>query len=98
MNVRQLREISEELQRLRTRGGVGYRELETVASRLGRIRRGGESGSHGQWVSRFPTLRPVTIARHSGDMKRGTKNAILNALEDDVILWEPEIAEQDKRN
>jgi hypothetical protein len=90
MESERLNEIAAELQRLRLRGGVGYRELESVAKQLGRIHRG-ESGSHGQWVSRFSTLRPVTIARHKGDMKKGTKNAIINALEDDIAQWEIEI-------
>jgi hypothetical protein len=91
MEPERLREISEELQRLRVSGVVGYRELESVAKQLGRTRRGGAS-SHGQWVSRFPNLRLVTISRHKGDMTKGTKNAIINALEDDVVSWEVEIA------
>jgi len=40
-------EIAERLRKLRITGGVGYRELESVAGQLGRSRRGGESGSHG---------------------------------------------------
>jgi hypothetical protein len=92
MDRGRLSDITRELRKLRISGGVGYRELESVAGQLGRNRRGGESGSHGQWVSRFSTLRPVTIPRHKGDMKRGTKNAIISALEDDVALWDEEIA------
>jgi hypothetical protein len=92
MKLERLREIAEELRRLRVRGGVGYRDLEAVAKQLGRTRRGGEASSHGQWVSRFPALRPVTISRHKGDMKKGTKNAIISALEDDLAMWEMEIA------
>jgi hypothetical protein len=79
---------------LRRRGGVRFRDLEAIAPRLGRTRRGKESSSHGQWISRFQVLRPVTIARHRGDLKTGTKSVIIKALEQDIELWEIELSER----
>jgi hypothetical protein len=94
LNARQLSKITEEMKALRRSGGVSYRELEQVASQLGRSVRATE-GSHGQWTSIFPGLRPVTILRHRGDTSRWTKNAILDALMEDVEMWEVKLAEEE---
>lgn len=96
LNARQLSKIAEEMKALRRSGGVSYRELEQVASLLGRSVRSTE-GSHGQWTSIFAGLRPVTILRHRGDISRWTKNAILDALMEDVEMWEMKLAEEESR-
>jgi hypothetical protein len=37
----------------------------------------------------FPELRPLSIPDHKGrDMPRGTKNSILDQLEEDLLAWE----------
>lgn len=41
------------------------------------------------------SLRPVTILRHRGDTSRWTKNAILDALMEDVEMWEVKLAEEE---
>ena len=92
MKARQLGKIEAELKMLRTRGGVTADDLESLAASLGRVRRAG-SGSHGQWLSAFKGVRPVTIARHTGDLKMGTKKAIIAALEEDVALWQARLEE-----
>jgi hypothetical protein len=92
MDARQLAKIASELKALRKRGSVTAGELESLATSLGRTRRAG-SGSHGQWLSAFPGVRPVTIARHTGDLKVGTKRAIIAALEEDLALWEGQVEE-----
>jgi len=93
MDARQLAKIAAELKALRKRGSVTADDLESLAASLGRTRRGGGSGSHGQWLSAFPDVRPVTIARHTGDLKIGTKKAIIAALEEDLALWEVRVEE-----
>jgi hypothetical protein len=90
MNARQLAKIAAELRALRARGGVTASDVESVAASLGRVRRTA-SGSHGQWLSAFAGVRPVTIARHTGDLKIGTKKAIIAALEEDLALWEAQL-------
>jgi predicted RNA binding protein YcfA (HicA-like mRNA interferase family) len=88
MDARQLAKIAAELKSLRQRGGVSCRELEAVATQLGRVYRN-SGGSHGQWSSTyFPALRLVTIPRHSGDLKTGLKQRIIAQLEEDVAMWE----------
>jgi hypothetical protein len=93
MNARQFGRIASELKALRERGSVTAGDLESLAASLGRTRRAG-SGSHGQWLSAFPGVRPVTIARHTGDLKIGTKKAIISALEEDLALWEGQVEEE----
>lgn len=47
----------------------------------------------------FPHLRPLAIPSHKGrDLATGTKNAILNQLEDDLIAWNKRISEEERRN
>jgi hypothetical protein len=92
LDARQLAKIAAELKVLRTRGGVAAGELESLAASLGRTRRAG-SGSHGQWLSAFSGVRPVTIARHTGDLKTGTKKAIIAALEEDLAMWQSQLDE-----
>jgi hypothetical protein len=95
MDARQLAKIEAELKALRRRGSVTADDLESLAASLGRTRRSA-SGSHGQWLSAFPGVRPVTIARHTGDLKIGTKKAIIAALEEDLALWERRVQEDEE--
>ena len=61
--------------------------LEGLASDLGR-RLNGKRGKHPIWVNdQFPSY-PLSIPRHSGEVPPGTRNSILNQLEDDLIAWE----------
>jgi hypothetical protein len=92
MDARQLAKMEAELKALRKRGSVTAGDLESLAASLGRTRRDA-SGSHGQWLSAFPGVRPVTIARHTGDLKIGTKKAIIAALEEDLARWEAQLEE-----
>jgi hypothetical protein len=64
------------------------RELQSVAHKLGREKI--QRGKHPMWESvPFPELRPLSIPDHKGrDMPRGTKNSILDQLEEDLLAWE----------
>jgi hypothetical protein len=47
----------------------------------------------------FPHLRPLSIPNHKGrDMPPGTKNSILNQLEDDVDAWDEALSRQERGN
>lgn len=47
----------------------------------------------------FPHLRPLSIPNHKGrDMAPGTRNSILNQLEEDADAWEEEIERQERGN
>jgi hypothetical protein len=66
-------------------------ELERVAGQLGRklVKRGKEP----TWENEnFPTLRPLSIPDHPGDLANGTKNAILTQLDDDIIAWDDQLS------
>lgn len=70
-------------------------DLEALAKQLGRskVKRGKEP----TWESdEFVGLVPISIPHHGGkDIARGTKNSILDQLEDDLIAWEEYLDEQD---
>jgi len=57
-------------------------------------------GKEPTWVSRdFPELRPLSIPDHGGrDIPYGTKQSILNQLEDDVYSWEELLLQQESEN
>jgi hypothetical protein len=66
------------------------RELQAVAGQLGRkpVKRGKEPMYESE---PFPHLRPLSIPNHKGrDMAPGTRNSILNQLEEDADAWEEE--------
>ena len=66
-------------------------DLERLARQLGRklVKRGKEP----VWESiEFEHLFPVSIPHHGGrDLAPGTRNSILNALEDDILAWEEKL-------
>jgi hypothetical protein len=49
------------------------------------------------WESvEFAELYPLSIPDHGGrDLAIGTKNSILDQLEDDILAWEERIADDD---
>ena len=94
MNRNRLRRLWAELERLR-RAPQKAAALEGLARRLGRRRARG--GRHPIWVSEeFDGLRPLSIPRHANrDLPPGTRHAILNQLEDDLLAWEERLLEED---
>ena len=72
----------------------GARALERLARQLGRqpVKRGKEP----MWESAKFSLFPLSIPHHGGrDLPVGTRNSILNQLEDDILAWEEELSEED---
>ena len=68
------------------------KDLESVATRLGRYKH--NRGKEPMWMSGQFTLPPLAIPHHGGrDVPTGTKNSILNQLEDDILEWEDWIEE-----
>lgn len=72
------------------------RDLEALAKALGR--RQAKRGKEPNWVNpNFPDLHPVSIPHHGGkDIPQGTKNSILDQLEDDLLAWDEEIESSDE--
>src|SRR4051794_38817850 len=69
-------------------------DLRRFAQALGRkkVIRGKEP----TWESKELDVFALTIPNHGGkDIPIGTKNSILNALEDDVLAWEEKLGEED---
>jgi hypothetical protein len=74
-------------------------DLEGIARRLGRKRI--NRGKHPMWESQdFPKLYVLSIPDHgSKDLPVGTRNSILDQLEDDILAWEELIqAEEEHEN
>ncbi len=89
------------IRRLRAKAN-GYRrsqpkaqELISLAKGLGRkeVNRGKEP----TYESTAFNLRPLSIPNHKGrDLAPGTRNSILDALDDDLIEWEQWLDEQER--
>src|SRR5580704_1380007 len=92
--LERLRQTLADLRRVQPKS----RQLQSVAGQLGRrpVRRGKEPMYESE---PFPHLRPLSIPNHKGrDMAPGTRNSILNQLEEDADAWEEEIERQERGN
>ncbi len=70
------------------------RALERLARQLGR--KPAKRGTDPMWESAQFSLFPLSIPHHGGrDLPVGTKNSILDQLEDDLLAWEEELSEED---
>lgn len=70
------------------------RDLEVLARLLGRKRV--KRGKEPTWESIELTVYPLTIPHHGGqDVPIGTKNSILDQLEDDILTWEETLGLED---
>lgn len=71
--------------------------LQSLAKRLGRTK--ADRGKEPTWVSPFP-LYPLSIPDHGGgkDLANGTKNSILNQLEDDILAWDERLSSNGHTN
>jgi hypothetical protein len=68
--------------------------LERFAKALGRkkVKRGKEP----IWESQELDVFPLAIPHHGGkDLATGTKNSVLDQLEDDVLAWEQKLDDED---
>ena len=82
MNREKLKKLREEIDKLRRRGGIKPRELETLAMALGRKR--SPRGKEPAWVSEVAGCYPFTIPNHPTDLNKFTARRILNQLEADI--------------
>ncbi len=87
MDDRKLGKLRGEVEALR-RAPQKASALERIAKKLGRelVKRGKEP----MWENKeFDELRSLAIPHHGGkDLPPGTRNSILNQLEDDILAWE----------
>lgn len=95
--ARRLERIRREAETLR-RSQPKSRELQRLAVRLGRKKV--DRGKHPMYESEaFPHLRPLSIPNHKGrDLPSGTKNSILNQLEDDLDAWDEALSKRRRGN
>lgn len=91
---RKLEKLRRELKDLR-RSPQKAASIQSLATRLGR--RLGKHGKHPMWESaEFPELFPLSIPDHGGkDLPPGTRNSILNQLEDDILAWESRLSDDE---
>lgn len=97
MDRKRLGRIRRTLAALR-RGQPKAKEFQSVAGQLGRksVKRGKEPMHESD---PFPHLRPLSIPNHKGrDMAKGTRDSILNQLEEDADAWEERIDRQEQGN
>jgi hypothetical protein len=94
MTKKKLRQLKHQLAQMR-RSPQRADHLQKLAKALGRtlVNRGKEP----TWESHeFDELYPLSIPDHGGkDLAIGTKNSILDQLEDDVCAWEIKIEDED---
>ena len=93
MNAKKLGKIRNRLVEMRL-SPQGARALEKLAGQLGRksVKRGKEP----MWESGDFNLWPLAIPRHGGrDLSVGTKNSVLDQLEEDIFAWEEKLSEED---
>ena len=93
MNRKKLRKVRKLLAAMR-RSPQNARKIERLASHLGReqVKRGKEP----VWVNPHFAVFPVAIPHHSGkDLPIGTKNSILDQLEEDILAWDEYLPEGD---
>lgn len=93
MNEKKLGKIRSQLASMRL-APQKARALESLARKLGRqpVKRGKEP----MWESKEFDLFPLSIPHHSSrDLSPGTKNSILNQLEDDILAWEEQLSDED---
>jgi|APMI01.1.fsa_nt_gi hypothetical protein len=89
MNLKTLRKIKRELQELRKSPfNRSYKIFVSYAEQLGRYEE--NRGKEPNFVrKRDPALSPpLSIPKHSGDMKPGTVRSIVDQLLSDVDDWE----------
>ncbi len=93
MNRKKLGNLIREMKQMR-RAPQSARSLESLASRL-RRKKYTKRGKEPLWVSdEFPHLPPVAIPHHGGrDLAPGTRDSILDQLEDDVHEWDAKLAD-----
>jgi len=84
MTRKKLEKLKRELSELRGRPAVKSKELEQFAKKVGRRR----SSRGKEPTYEMPGRRPLSIPHHSGDLKIGTKNNILDTLEVDLAAYE----------
>jgi hypothetical protein len=102
MNVKSLRKIKSQLQGMRkSPQGRSAGDFESIAKQLGRYK--DPRGKEPTYVrTRDPALSPpLSIPKHSGDMRIGTAISIIDALLSDVDDWEiylQEVEDDDANN
>lgn len=92
MNEKKLTRIRGALTSMR-RGSQKAKDLERVARQLGRQK--SNRGKEPVWVNPELGVLPLSIPHHGGrDLADGTKNSILNQLEDDLLAWEEKLGDR----
>jgi hypothetical protein len=97
MDRKKLSKIRRDLDALR-RSQPKATDLQRLARRLGRRR--DDRGKHPMYGSEaFPNHRPLSIPNHKGrDYPPGTRDSILNQLEEDLDAWDAALSRQERGN
>lgn len=95
MNRRRLENLRRKVEACR-RAQPKAEALQALAKALGRKK--ANRGKEPTFVNTaFPMLRPLSIPKHKGrDLPTGTKNSILDQMDEDLIAWDERLAEQER--
>lgn len=97
MTPRKLAKLKIELEGLRASPQKAA-ALQSLAKRLGRTLNTNR-GKHPIWESAFGHLYPLPIPDHGGkDIPTGTKNRILDQLEEDIAAWDETLPEESEND
>jgi hypothetical protein len=93
MNRRKLSKLRREWEQM-WRSPQKASALSSLARRLGRTRV--NRGKHPMWESKFEHLFVLSIPDHGQkDLPPGTRNVILNELENDLLAWDEWLSEHE---
>jgi hypothetical protein len=88
MNYKKAAKLRKKIDRLRQKGGIKPRDLESLAKSLGKTLHG-RKGSEPTWVDiEHSQIRPLSIPHHNTDLNKYTAQAVLDRLETDLDLLE----------
>jgi predicted RNA binding protein YcfA (HicA-like mRNA interferase family) len=89
MNRKKLNKVKRLLDQARL-GQRKAKDLEQLAKMVGRKK--DNRGKHPTWVHDDLPVYPLSIPHHSGrDLPLGTKNSILDILDEDVVAWDQKL-------
>ncbi|SBT11133.1 hypothetical protein PROAA_900011 [Candidatus Propionivibrio aalborgensis] len=99
MKLNALKKIKRQLKEMeKSPQNRNYRDLVSLAKQLGRTEdKRGKEPTYSR--IRDPALSPpLSIPKHSGDLKTGTARSIIDALLSDIDEWEIHLAEVGDEN
>jgi len=93
-----IRKYRRQIEKLRRKGGVSWKEMVSLARKIGRVPDTSRGKEPTYTSIHLPRSRPITIPHHEKDLTPGVKSNVLDDLERDLDELEAiEIGSQNRR-